>query len=57
MEERLELHLEDHHGFTSKADDWVIVFSQKNDSIGEAMILERRIKKRGAGRYLDDLSD
>ena len=56
-EERLELHLVDHRGFTSKAKDWVIVYVQKCESIREAMILERKIKKRGASRFLLDLED
>ena len=56
MHERLELHLEDHHGFTSKAKDWILVYYKELHTITEAMQLERKIKKRGARRYLEGIT-
>ncbi len=42
--------------FTGKSDDWVIVFTQTFETRAEAMQLESKIKKRGAGRFLNDLN-
>ena len=53
-EERLNYHLLNHKGYTSKAKDWKIVFHSKFISFEDALSLERRIKKRGAKRYLDN---
>jgi putative endonuclease len=52
---RLRKHISNHTGYTSIAKDWRIVFQKECDSKSEALKLERRIKKRGAARYLDDL--
>jgi putative endonuclease len=56
MEERLKKNLANHKGFTGKAKDWKCVFkktfSDKKQALEEE---ERKIKKRGAQRYLDDL--
>ncbi len=51
---RLRYHLSNHDGFTAKAKDWVIVFSVELNSKKEALALERKIKKRGAKRFLAD---
>lgn len=53
-EERLSYHLSNHKGFTSKAKDWKIVYTESFLSIEEARQRERQIKKRGAQRYLKD---
>ncbi|MGB4204171.1 MAG: GIY-YIG nuclease family protein, partial [Bacteroidales bacterium] len=37
LEERLRRHLSSHKGFTSKAKDWKIVYSEYYDDINEAM--------------------
>lgn len=55
-EERLAYHLYKHKGFTPKAEDWIIVFTIKVSSNTEALLLERKIEKRGAKRYLDDIN-
>ena len=56
MGKRLSYHLGIHKGFTSKAKDWevqyVIVLATKES----ALQLEKKIKKRGAKRYLEDLT-
>ena len=33
---------------------WNIIWTQECSSQGEAVVLERKIKKRGIGRYLED---
>ncbi len=50
--DRLRKHISNHKGFTAKAKDWNIVFSFKCDSKSEALRLEKKIKKRGAKRFL-----
>ncbi len=52
IEERLNYHHSKHKGFTSKAKDWIIVFSKNFETIQEARSLETKIKKRGAKRFL-----
>jgi putative endonuclease len=48
VEEGLAYHLKKHKGFTSLAKDWKIIHSQQLDSKSEALLLEKKIKKRGA---------
>ena len=40
--------------WTSKSNDWILVYSITHDSRKDAITLEKRIKKRGASRWLDD---
>ena len=40
--------------WTSNSDDWVLVYSIELNSRKEAIQQEKRIKKRGAGRWLID---
>ena len=40
--------------FTRTGIPWRLVFSQKMDSKSEASLLELKIKKRGAKRFLND---
>lgn len=42
---RLEKHLQSHKGFTSKAKDWVLVYSEEFKTRTEAIRRERQIKK------------
>ena len=42
---RLKEHLWKHKGFTAKAKDWVIVFSEKYPTKKDAFLREKQIKK------------
>ena len=44
LQERLRKHLSNHKGFTSKAKDWIIVYSESFNSKSEAYKREREIK-------------
>ncbi|NNK23236.1 MAG: GIY-YIG nuclease family protein [Winogradskyella sp.] len=55
-DERLKEHLYNHLGFTARAQDWIIIFQQKVILKSEALLLEKKIKKRGAKRYLNDIA-
>ncbi|MFH1983218.1 MAG: GIY-YIG nuclease family protein [Pseudomonadota bacterium] len=35
---------------------WQLIWSSETESRGEAVVLERKIKKRGIHRYLEDVS-
>ena len=54
IEERLNYHLSNHKGFTAKAKDWEVVWTKIINSKSEALTLEKKIKKRGAKRFIDD---
>ena len=54
-QERLKEHLYNHKGFTAKAKDWNIIYKLKMNSKSEALVLERKIKKRGAKRFLNEI--
>ena len=54
MEERLSRHLCGHGGYTSKAKDWKIVYTEMLEDKSQVLIKEKQIKKRGAGRYIQD---
>ena len=56
IQSRLKKHLTNHKGFTGKAMDWIVVYSIEFDSVKESRTLEKRIKKRGAARFLSDLN-
>jgi len=56
VEARLARHLTNHSGYTAKAKDWELVWLVEVASKLEAIELERKIKKRGAARYLTDLN-
>jgi len=51
-QKRLLYHLGKHSGFTAKAKDWCIIYSQNHETIFQARAMEIKIKKRGAKRYL-----
>ncbi len=44
VQERLEQYLTNHQGFTGKAKDWQIVFSQSFETKAAAYAAERRVK-------------
>ena len=44
VESRLKKHLSNHHGFTSKAKDWQIVYSENFESKSLAYARERQVK-------------
>ncbi|MEN0006893.1 MAG: GIY-YIG nuclease family protein [Bacteroidota bacterium] len=54
LEERLKKHNTNHHGFTGKCNDWLIVWFSVAGTKSEALRLEKKIKKRGAKRFLQD---
>ena len=56
IQERLKEHLYNHKGFTAKAKDWTLLYQLEINSKSEALILERKIKKRGAKRYLNEIA-
>ncbi|WP_194852401.1 GIY-YIG nuclease family protein [Nonlabens antarcticus] len=55
MESRLETHNNLGAKYTSRGIPWKLVKNIEVESRSEARKLERKIKKRGIGRYLDDL--
>jgi putative endonuclease len=44
VNQRLRRHLSDHKGFTAKAKDWVIVYSEAFEDVSEARKREIQIK-------------
>ena len=56
IQERLKEHLYNHKGFTAKAKDWTLLYQLEINSKSEALTLERKIKKRGAKRYLNEIA-
>ena len=57
MNDRLRRHLSNHRGFTGSVADWKIVYQQHFQTKSEAAKLERKIKRRGARRFLDDIEN
>ena len=55
VHQRLKYHLSHHKGFTAKAKDWKVIFQFESESIQQALALEKKIKKRGAKRFLESL--
>ena len=53
--ERLKKHNTKHKGYTSRANDWEVIYEKHFSTISEARVLELIIKKRGASRYLNDI--
>jgi len=45
VNQRLRRHLSDHKGFTAKAKDWVVVYSERFDDLSSARKREMQIKK------------
>ncbi len=55
LEERLRKHNSNHKGFTGKADDWTIVFSEKFQTKEEAYKREREVKKWKSKKMIEKL--
>ena len=45
MEKRLQKHLAVHKGFTNRAKDWRVVFTEEFSDKSLALIIEKQIKK------------
>jgi len=54
VRDRLKQHLRGQSHWTSRADDWGVVFTRAVSSIAEARTLEKQIKSRGAARFIND---
>ena len=52
---RLRRHLSNHKGFTGKAKDWVIVYTEVFDSSGQARKREQQIKKWKSRKKIEQL--
>nr|NQU93315.1 GIY-YIG nuclease family protein [Bacteroidota bacterium] len=55
VEERLRRHNNDHSKSTKGKGPWKLLKSFGFETRSEAMKFERKIKKRGAGRFLEDI--
>ena len=56
VQDILKEHLYNHKGFTAKAKDWNVIYKLERNSKSEAIMLERKIKKRGAKRFLNEIA-
>ena len=54
LNRRLEEHNRGKTTFLANGMPWILVFSKEFNSRNEAIMLEKFIKKRGAGRFLTD---
>ncbi len=52
---RLEKHLQKHKGFTAKAKDWKIVYSEKFSSKTQALLKEKTIKNWKSKKMIQKL--
>ena len=57
LQDRLTRHNSGRSKSTAKERPWKLIHTFIFDSRSEAMLLEKKIKKRGIKRYLDDLMD
>lgn len=55
FDNRLYQHNLNHKGFTGKANDWMAIFKIEFSTVTEARSMEKKIKKRGAKRFLNNL--
>ncbi len=55
LPKRLEEHNHGKTAYMKKGLPWVFVYQKEFTTRAEAMQLEKQIKKRGAGRYLEDM--
>ena len=53
LEQRLQSHLAGISGYTSKAEDWVIVYTEVFESRVEAIKRENQIKKKKSRKYIE----
>jgi putative endonuclease len=56
IEERLAKHLTDHKGYTSKAKDWVIKYTEVFQTKSEAATRERQVKNWKNRNRIEQLS-
>jgi putative endonuclease len=54
LERRMEQHVSGYGNFTSRANDWKLIFERSFESRAESIQNELKIKKRGAKRFLQD---
>ena len=54
VEDRLRRHNTNHKGYTGKTGDWEIKYIKRYWTKRESIKAERKIKKRGAKRFLED---
>ncbi|MCB9297914.1 MAG: GIY-YIG nuclease family protein [Lewinellaceae bacterium] len=57
LEERLRRHLSNHKGFTGKAKDWEVVYTESFVSKEEAYGREREIKGKKSRKYIEWLAE
>ena len=55
LEDRISKHNSNHKGFTGKANDWELVYSESYDSKTEAYARERQVKKWKSRRNIEAL--
>ncbi|MBJ6369766.1 GIY-YIG nuclease family protein [Snuella sedimenti] len=55
VQDRLERHLQNHKGFTSRAKDWCLVYKEAYISKLEAMARERQIKNWKSRKKVEHL--
>lgn len=55
IEERLRKHLSDHSGYTSKAKDWTVKYTEGFISKKEAYAREIQIKRKKSKKYIQNL--
>ena len=55
IQSRLEKHLQNHNGFTGKAKDWVLKYSETFSSRSESIIRELQIKKWKSRKMIERL--
>ena len=53
VEERLTKHLTNHNGFTAKAKDWVIVYTEQFEQKSQALKRELAIKNKKSRKYIE----
>ena len=53
LEERLRRHLSSHKGFTGKASDWQVAYTECFASKAEAYAREREIKAKKSRKYIE----
>jgi putative endonuclease len=56
IEDRIAKHNTNHKGFTGKTNDWTLAWSSVAATKTQAIQAEKKIKKRGANRFLEDLA-
>ncbi|WP_347374690.1 GIY-YIG nuclease family protein [Aequorivita sp. Q41] len=55
ISERLRKHLSNHSGYTSKAKDWVVKYTESYPTKREAYARELAIKKKKSIKFIQDL--